>query len=53
MIRFAPMNAPLAEFVVGDVRSFGLASVYHGAVSTYDCHNHIMTHQDLVMSMLS
>lgn len=47
MLRFARENAPAAEFVLADARDFSLPPVCHGAVSTYDSLNHIMSLDEL------
>jgi len=47
MIRFARENAPEADFVVDDARSFSSAGAYHAAVSTFDSLNHVMTLEEL------
>lgn len=47
MLRYAPENAPAAEFILADARSFELPSVYEGAVSTFDSLNHVMRLDEL------
>ena len=47
MLRFARENAPAAEFIQDDARSFKLPAVYHVVVSTFDSLNHIMTLEGL------
>ena len=47
MLKFARENAPAAEFIVADARSFKLPHVYHAVVSTFDSLNHIMTLDEL------
>ncbi|MFC2033916.1 class I SAM-dependent DNA methyltransferase [Chloroflexota bacterium] len=47
MINFARQNAPTAEFIVGDARSFKLPEEYHTVISTFDSLNHIMTIEEL------
>jgi len=47
MLRFARENAPAAEFVQDDARSFKLPAVYHAVASTFDSLNHIMTLEEL------
>jgi len=47
MIRFARGNAPKGEFIVNDARFFKLPGVYHGAISTFDSLNHIMSLEEL------
>ncbi len=47
MLHFARVNAPTAEFVLGDARDFSLLPIYHGAVSTYDSLNHLMSLAEL------
>jgi SAM-dependent methyltransferase len=47
MLRFARENAPGCEFLLGDARDFSLPPVYHGAVSTFDSLNHILSLDEL------
>lgn len=47
MLRYARENAPLAEFILADARSFNFAPIYHGAVSTFDSLNHVMRLEEL------
>ena len=47
MLRFARENAPAAEFIQDDARSFKLPAVYHAVISTFDSLNHIMTLEEL------
>ena len=47
MLRFARENAPGAEFILGDARTFRLPSVYHAVISTFDSLNHIMSLAEL------
>ena len=47
MIRLARGNAPDAEFLVADARSFQLPPVYDGAISLFDSLNHILSAQEL------
>ena len=47
MLRFARENAPAAEFIMDDARSFKVPGVYHAVVSTFDSLNHIMTLEEL------
>lgn len=42
MLRYARRNASGAEFISADARSFRLAPVYDGIVSTFDSLNHVM-----------
>jgi SAM-dependent methyltransferase len=42
MLRIAERNAPRAEFLLGDVRSFRQSERFDAAVSTYDSINHIL-----------
>jgi len=42
MLRLARVNAPAAEFLLGDAREFSLPPIYHGAISAYDSLNHIL-----------
>jgi SAM-dependent methyltransferase len=47
MLRFARENAPSAEFILADARSFKLPDIYHAVISTFDSLNHIMTLEEL------
>jgi len=47
MLRFARENAPTAELIHDDARSFTLPPVYHAVVCTFDSLNHVMTLQEL------
>jgi SAM-dependent methyltransferase len=47
MLGFARRNAPAARFVLADAREFRLAGVFHGAVSTFDSLNHVLTVEEL------
>ena len=47
MLRFARLNAPTVEFRLADARAFTLPPVYHGAISTFDSLNHVMTLEEL------
>ncbi len=47
MLHLARENAPAAEFIEDDARSFKLPAVYHAVVSTFDSLNHIMTLEEL------
>jgi SAM-dependent methyltransferase len=47
MLAFARTNAPGVEFTVADARAFTLPPIYHGAVSSGDSLNHLMTLGDL------
>ncbi len=47
MLHFACENAPGAEFIVADARSFKLPGIYHAVVSTFDSLNHIMSLDEL------
>ena len=48
MISIARENAPEADFIVEDARSFSISESFHGVVSTFDSLNHVMTLRDLV-----
>ncbi len=41
MLRYARENAPAAEFLLEDARTFNLPPVFDGALSTFDSLNHI------------
>jgi len=47
MIRYARINAPDVELIIGDVRSFQSPAMYDAAVSTYDSLNHVMSLEEL------
>lgn len=47
LLRFARENAPGAEFVHADARSFHLPAIYDGALSTYDSLNHLLHFDEL------
>lgn len=47
MLRFARENAPNAEFVLDDARSFKRPEAFDAAVSTFDSLNHIMRIEEL------
>lgn len=47
MLRYARENAPRAEFIAADARSFSLPAVYHAAISTFDSLNHILVLEEL------
>jgi len=47
MLRYAKENAPEAEFILRDARTFRLPCVYHAVFSTFDALNHIMTIEEL------
>lgn len=47
MLRFARENAPAAEFILADARSFQLPDIYHAVISTFDSLNHIMELEEL------
>jgi SAM-dependent methyltransferase len=47
MLRYARWNAPAAELVLADARSFTLPAVYEGVVSVFDSLNHIMDLEEL------
>lgn len=48
MLNFARHNAPDANFVCSDARSFDLNTEFAAAFSTYDSLNHLLTLDDLV-----
>jgi len=47
MLRYARRNAPGADFILSDARSFTLAPVYDGIVSTFDSLNHVLHLKEL------
>jgi len=47
MLSYARENAPDAELVHADARSFRLPSTYHAVISVFDSLNHVMTFDDL------
>lgn len=48
MLAFAKTNAPDADFVRADARTFSLPAVFAAAVSTFDSLNHILALDELV-----
>jgi SAM-dependent methyltransferase len=51
MLCYARMNAPFAEFVLGDARSFDLGKRFHGVLSTFDSLNHILSSEELLATL--
>jgi SAM-dependent methyltransferase len=47
MLRFARENAPAAELIAADARSFKLPHDYHAVISVFDSLNHVMTLKEL------
>jgi SAM-dependent methyltransferase len=47
MLRYAKTNAPEAEFIMDDARTFQLPPVYNAVFSTFDALNHVMTIEEL------
>lgn len=47
MLEFARRNAPAAEFVHADARSFSLPTKYNAAISAFDSLNHVMELEEL------
>ncbi len=47
MLRYAKSNAPNAEFINEDARTFKLPSIYDAVFSTFDALNHVMTIEEL------
>ena len=47
MLRFARENAPAAEFIVADARTFELPDNYQAVISVFDSLNHVMTLKDI------
>lgn len=48
MLRYARENSPESTFIVADARSFRVTPEFHGALSTFDSLNHILSPEDLV-----
>jgi SAM-dependent methyltransferase len=48
MLRFARENAPAAEFILDDARTFHLSPVYNAVFSTFDSLNHIIALEELL-----
>ncbi|MCW5971450.1 MAG: class I SAM-dependent methyltransferase [Blastocatellales bacterium] len=48
MLAFAKTNAPDADFVCADARTFSLPALFDAAVSTFDSLNHILALDELV-----
>jgi SAM-dependent methyltransferase len=49
MLRFARENAPDAEFIHADARSFKLDGDFQAVISAFDSLNHLMTEEELRM----
>ncbi len=47
MLRFARENAPGAQFIHADARSFELTQTFDAAISLFDSLNHVMTLEEL------
>src|SRR5690349_1767592 len=47
LLVFARQNAPNAEFILADARSFAMPARFHAALCHYDSLNHIMTLPEL------
>jgi SAM-dependent methyltransferase len=47
MLRYAKENAPNAEFILDDARTFQLPPEYNAVFSTFDALNHVMTIDEL------
>jgi SAM-dependent methyltransferase len=47
MLKYARKNAPAAEFLQADARSFQLPHKYHAVISVFDSLNHIMSTEEL------
>ena len=47
MLDFARTNAPTAEFIHADARSFALPPVFAGVISAFDSLNHVMSSDEL------
>ena len=47
MITYARENAPEAELIVNDARSFSLPPVFNAVISLFDSLNHIMTLEEM------
>jgi SAM-dependent methyltransferase len=48
MLRFARENAPEAEFIHADARTFKLTQSYQAIISAFDSLNHLMTIDELI-----
>ncbi len=48
MLRYAKINAPDAEFINEDARTFKLPSIYDAVFSTFDSLNHILKAAELL-----
>ncbi|MDY6794338.1 MAG: class I SAM-dependent methyltransferase [Actinomycetota bacterium] len=44
---YARLNAPLADFIHTDARSFSMPAVFDGSISIFDSLNHILTIEEL------
>ncbi|UCH50781.1 MAG: class I SAM-dependent methyltransferase [Chloroflexota bacterium] len=47
MLQYAKKNAPFAEFILGDARTFKLSAEYDAVFSTFDSLNHIISLTEL------
>lgn len=47
MLRFARENAPAAEFIHGDARTFKLPEKFQAVISAFDSLNHVMEYEEL------
>lgn len=50
MLRYARENAPQAQFILTDARSFSLQGEFHLALSVFDSLNHIMDLEELALT---
>jgi SAM-dependent methyltransferase len=48
MLRYARKNAPAAEFILDDARTFQFPDIHNAVFSTFDALNHVMTIEELL-----
>lgn len=48
MLRYARKNSPESQFLIGDARSMCMGPSFHGALSTFDSLNHILSPEELL-----
>jgi SAM-dependent methyltransferase len=48
LLDYARQNAPGAEFLLADARTFALPATYHAVLSTFDSLNHILEREELL-----
>jgi SAM-dependent methyltransferase len=53
MLSYARMNAPFAQFVVGDARDFDVGDRFDAVLCTFDSLNHILSSEELLSTFRS